>query len=73
MSIPCHACEKGLDRCHDEFYYCPVCEEPPILYCNWCEPRDERCPVCGNNLELHRESITRRAFFNPATRGLLGF
>jgi hypothetical protein len=36
-------------------------------------PRNNRCPICGSELEYHRESTTRKAFHNPATRGLLGF
>lgn len=73
MNERCQECGHELDPEHDEYYYCPDCEDPRIVYCNWCQPRVERCPACGAGLDFHSESITRKAFFNPATRGLLGF
>lgn len=45
----------------------------PAAGCQGTAPRDKRCPVCGGDLEYHDESITRKAFHNPAARGLLGF
>jgi hypothetical protein len=73
MSEKCHDCGVELDIEHDEHYRCDNCEEPRVLFCPSCHPRNERCPRCGGGLDFHEESITKKTFFNPATRGLLGF
>lgn len=73
MSERCPECGNELDLEHDEYYRCDVCDEPQAIFCHSCYPRNERCPRCGGDLHFHEESITKKAFFNPATRGLLGF
>lgn len=73
MTERCHGCEQSLDTEHDKHYACPDCADPPIVLCPSCAPRNELCPACGARLDFHDESITRKAFFNPATRGGLGF
>ncbi len=73
MSKYCHTCKASIEPAHDNHYYCERCVDPRILFCPDCVARNNRCPQSGGELEYHRESITRKAFHNPATRGLLGF
>lgn len=73
MSEYCYACKASIEPAHDKHYYCDHCDDPRVLFCPDCTPRGNRCPICGRDLEYHSESITRKAFHNPATRGLLGF
>lgn len=73
MSEACRACGRELDPAHDARYDCPECREPSVLFCPGCCPRPDRCPRCGAGLDYHEASITKKAFFNPATRNGLGF
>ncbi len=73
MSVACGACSRELDPGHDACWLCPDCEEPRVLFCPSCVPSSKRCPRCGADLSYRETSITKKAFFNPATRGLLGF
>ncbi len=73
MTEYCLTCKAPVDMAHDKHYYCERCDEPRIVFCPECVPRNNSCPRCGGDLEYHGESITRKAFHNPATRGLLGF
>lgn len=73
MSNYCCACKAPIEPEHDKHYYCGRCGDPRILFCPDCAPGNNRCPACGSDLEYHHESITKKAFHNPATRGLLGF
>ncbi len=73
MTEYCHACGNDVESAHDAHWSCPGCESPLVIYCKNCDPSPPRCPRCGKDLEYHRESTTRKAFHNPATRRLLGF
>ncbi len=73
MTGRCASCGKSIDPAHDGHYNCPRCADAGPLYCPACRPQSGRCPLCEEKLRFKEESLTRKAFFNPATRGLLGF
>ncbi len=73
MSGYCNKCNAAIDLVHDKHYHCSRCGDTKILFCPDCTPGSNNCPGCGGGLDYHRESITRKAFHNPATRSLLGF
>jgi len=73
MSQACHSCARELDLSHDAHYRCPECKDLVVCFCPCCAPHEESCPMCGGRLDYHEASITKKVFFNPATRGQLGF
>jgi predicted RNA-binding Zn-ribbon protein involved in translation (DUF1610 family) len=70
---PCTQCRKKLDPSHDKHWFCPSCKDPAVLLCKGCSLENPACPVCGTKLQFKDDSITKKAFLNPATRGGLGF
>jgi len=72
MKKKCTYCSKMLDTEHDSYYYCK-CDGKRKVVCKHCAMNHDKCPVCGKGLQHHSESITKKVFFNPATRNGLGF
>lgn len=70
--MECFYCKKNLNIDHDKFYHC-TSNEHTIVICKCCYNINSKCPICKKTLQFHSESITRKSFFNPATRNNLGF
>lgn len=72
MIKKCLHCSKKLDTEHDAHYYCK-CGSKRKVVCKHCYLSHSKCPDCSKELQFHEESITKKAYFNPATRNGLGF
>lgn len=68
----CSRCKKKIDLSHDRYYYCNSQKHFKII-CSSCYIKVTKCPICKKKLQRHGESITKKCFFNPATRNGLGF
>lgn len=79
MTRKCHnykKCNHKIDTGHDLYYYCNCTKAEtgkPVRVCRACSYCNTKCPVCGKEMHKHRESTLKKAYSNPATRGLLGF
>ncbi len=68
----CTICSIKIDKDHDAYYYCK-CNAELKVTCKECVKSNDRCSICHKPLNHHSESITKKAYFNPATRNGLGF
>ncbi len=72
MTKKCLHCSKTLDTDHDAHYYCQ-CDSRRKVVCSHCFMNHSDCPDCYETLQLCEESITKKTYFNPASRSLRGF
>ena len=71
MTTKCRTCGKKIDTEHDEHYYCKT--HSTEIVCSHCYLKDHHCTVCGDILQYKDASYQNKIFFNPSTRGMLGF
>ncbi|MEA1911905.1 MAG: hypothetical protein U9N32_09575 [Spirochaetota bacterium] len=71
MVKKCRSCKKKIDTEHDEHYFCK--KHSSEITCPACYLKDHNCSICGNRLQYKDASYQKKIFFNPTSRGMLGF
>lgn len=70
MTKECARCNTKMDTDNDAHYRCKTHD---YVICEECHKRQTTCPHCGKRLTHQSDSYQKRAFDDPAGRGLLGF
>ncbi len=69
--MKCYYCKKKINEDHDTHYYCK-CGATIKVVCTHCYLSHPKCLSCKKVLKHHEDSILKKAYSNPATRGGLG-